>query len=456
MHLYYENWKFKHPQPEDFKQILATGSKEKADSLYGLIYTKGTVSPEPFRPVKIVPLYRLKETFDHRPVFITPIVNYNSYNGWMPGLAFHNYSLPLPKLNFIVVPMFGIKSKKLNGWSRIAYHIYPDRTFSHIELAAISSMFNQRLYEDGAGNPYNLAFRKFAPMVKFVFKEPNARSTKEKFLQFRYYAISEDNVRFSVDSGLQETSKTRNTYDITQARYVFNNFRTLYPYRGEFLAEYNKDFVRLNFTGQYFFNFRKKGGVNLRFYAGKFIYTSPRTSASAFETERFHLTMSGPKGEEDYTYSNPFIGRNETSGFWTQQIMVRDGAFKVRTDLLAEKVGKSDDWLTAVNLTMDVPDKLNILRAIPVVKIPIKLFADIGTSGSVWGQTNEGSRLLYDAGLQFSMLNNLVNFYMPLVYSKVYSDYFKSTPGNSFWERISFSINIQDGNVKQLLKQLTK
>lgn len=451
MQRYYEEWKFKHPQPEDFKRIMETDNEEKADSLYRLIYTKGTVSPEPFRPIKIVPLYRLKETYKYRPIFITPIANYNTYNGLMPGIAFHNYSLPFPKFNFIVIPMYGLKSKKLNGWSRLAYNFYPNNVFSKIEIAAISSMFNQRLYEDPAGNPYNLAFRKVAPMAKFVFKEPFARSTKEKFIQLRYFAIGEDNIRF--DSTLKETSITRNPYEVAQVRYVFNNSRKLYPYRGELLAEYNKDFVRLNFTGNYLFNFRKKGGVNVRFYAGKFIYTSPKNSNTAFETERFHLTMSGPKGDEDYTYSSPFIGRNEASGFWTQQIMIRDGAFKVRTDLLAEKVGKSDDWLTAVNLTVDVPDKLNILRAIPLVKIPIKLFADIGTSGSVWGQTTEGSRLLYDGGLQFSLLNNLVSFYVPLVYSKVYSNYFKSTPGNSFWERISFSINIQDFSFKQV-KQL--
>ena len=31
--------------------------------------------------------------------------------------------------------------------------------------------------------------------------------------------------------------------------------------------------------------------------------------------------------------------------FASQQIMMRDGGFKIRTDLLADKIGKTDDWL---------------------------------------------------------------------------------------------------------------
>lgn len=58
---------------------------------------------------------------------------------------------------------------------------------------------------------------------------------------------------------------------------------------------------------------------------------------------------------------------------------------------------------------MDIPDHLNPLQVLPI-KIPlIKLFADFGTSSSTWN-CDGGSRLLYDGGIQISMLNNLLNF----------------------------------------------
>jgi hypothetical protein len=162
--------------------------------------------------------------------------------------------------------------------------------------------------------------------------------------------------------------------------------------------------------------------------------------------------MSGPKGYEDYTYSNYFLGRNEFEGFPSQQIMTRDGAFKVRTDLLSNKVGKTDDWLAAANLVIDVPDRFNILNVLPV-KIPLKIFADFGTYSGAWDEQNGESRLLFDAGLQFSFFKSAVNIYMPLVYSKVYREYFESTPGNNFFQRISFSIDLQHLPVRKWLHE---
>lgn len=85
-----------------------------------------------------------------------PIALYNAFNGLMPGIAVHNYSLPLPRFNFVMAPMFGLKSKRFNGWSRFAYHWYPNGTFSHIEAAAIVAGFSQQLFKDSAGQTFNL------------------------------------------------------------------------------------------------------------------------------------------------------------------------------------------------------------------------------------------------------------------------------------------------------------
>jgi len=454
MRQYYQTWKFRHPQPEDFEAMLR---RPGTDSLFSMLGQKGNIYPEPRREVKVTPLYRLRETYDSRPVYIMPIINYNSFNGFMPGIALHNYSLPLPRFNFIAAPMVGIKSGKLNGWGRVAYTWYPSGMFSRIEASSIFSSFNQRIFRDSTNKPFSLAYRKVAPGVKLTFRNTYERSTVDKFLQFRLFLIGEDDIRLvqDLDSNTQVPQKTTARYDIFQARFVYIDNRKLYPYKGEVLWEANREFMRFNVIGNYFFNFRKKGGVNLRLYAGKFIYLSPKDVNTAFDLQRFHLNMTGPNGQEDYTYGAPFIGRNEFSGLWSQQIMARDGYFKVRTDLLSQKVGRSDDWLTAVNLEMDVPDRFNPFSMLPV-KVPLKLFADIGASGATWREGSGGSRLLYDGGLQVSFLNNILNFYFPLVYSGVYRDYFKSTPGNGFFQRMSFSINIQDLTFKQVRQSFVK
>jgi len=164
--------------------------------------------------------------------------------------------------------------------------------------------------------------------------------------------------------------------------------------------------------------------------------------------------LTGANGYEDYTYSNYFAGRNKFDGAASQQIMERDGFFKVRTDLLSSKTGKTDNWLSAVNFTSDIPSKINPLSLLPV-KIPLKVFVDIGTYADAWKANAATTRFLYDAGLQLSLLKETVNIYFPILYSSVYSDYFKSTLGkNHFWKTVSFSIDIQRFSLKKISKTL--
>jgi hypothetical protein len=213
--------------------------------------------------------------------------------------------------------------------------------------------------------------------------------------------------------------------------------------------------VRAAFTGNYYFNYsNRQGGLNLRLFAGKFFYTGTRTFLQQFKTDRYHLNLTGANGYEDYTYSNYFVGRNKFDGAASQQIMDRDGFFKVRTDLLSSKVGKTDDWLSAINLTSDLPSKINPFSLLPV-KIPLKVFADIGTFAEAWQANATTTRFLYDAGLQVSLFQETVNIYFPIMYSTVYSDYFKSTLGpHHFWKTVSFSIDIQRFSLRKIDKNL--
>ncbi|MEK7224862.1 MAG: hypothetical protein AAB221_04180, partial [Bacteroidota bacterium] len=205
----------------------------------------------------------------------------------------------------------------------------------------------------------------------------------------------------------------------------------------------------------YFFNYPKEGGLNVRLFAGKFFYTSSKTVLKQFATDRYHLNMTGPNGYEDYTYSEYFIARNKFEGFSSQQIMIRDGAFKVRTELLADKVGKTDDWLIAANFNTTIPSAINPLSMLPV-KIPLKVFLDIGTNAEAWKDKEENDRFLFDAGLQISLLRETVNIYIPLIYSSVYRDYIQSTIAKKerFWKKIAFSIDIGGFNLRKIDRNL--
>jgi hypothetical protein len=267
------------------------------------------------------------------------------------------------------------------------------------------------------------------------------------------YFIEESNLSFTRDTINQIDIITypKTKRYLNQLTLSLENNRALYPYSGKLLAEQGKDFMRFAFDGNYYFNYAKGGGMSARIFAGKFIYLSDKTIYKQFSTDRYHLNMTGPNGAEDYTYSNYFIGRNEFEKAPSQQIMMRDGGFKVRTDMRYVKVGKTDDWLTALNLKTDFPKQINPLQVLPF-EVALKVFLDIGTYAEAWKKDAGTGKFIYDAGLQIALFKDIVNIYVPLLYSKVYSDYFKQTiPQNKrFWSNISFSIDIQNFKLNKL------
>ena len=64
-------------------------------------------------------------------------------------------------------------------------------------------------------------------------------------------------------------------------------------------------------------------------------------------------------------------------------------------------------------------------------------------------------RFVFDAGLQLSLFKDVVNIYVPLLYSKVYSNYFRSTiPEKRFLKNIVFSIDLQNFQLQKIMPQI--
>ncbi len=470
MQEYYRQWQFKHPQPDDFKNILEQSSGKSLDSLFFLLDKKGTLPYQQRTGTKSAFIFDIKSHVEYvnNPVknmlLYGPSVGFNSYDKLMLGGFITNYKLPASGFQFFLAPMYGTGSKKFTGIGLINYSFYPSIHFQKINVGISGSAFAINKFTDDEGNKTFSSFHKIVPGVKLVLKEKNPRSTLNRYIQFKTFLIGEDAFIFYRDTMISSTNDTtifnrvrtiNENRTLNQLRLVLENNRVLYPYRGELKLEQGKNFIRTAFTGNYFFNYAKDGGLDVRFFAGKFFYTGSKTFTKQFETDRYHLNMTGPNGYEDYTYSDYFAGRNEFEGMASQQIMMRDGGFKVRTELLADKIGKTDNWLMAVNFSTSIPSKINPLHVLPV-KIPLKIFVDIGTYADVWEKNSTEDRFLFDAGLHIPLFKETINIFIPLIYSKAYKDYIKSTveKKNRFLKTISFSIDISGFNLRKFNRNL--
>ena len=467
MQEYYRHWQFKHPQPEDFKKSIEESSGKNLDSVFSYLSKTGTLPNLQRTGTKTVFVMNLKTlaAYANNPtkdlILFGPALGVNSYDKVMVGGFVTNLKLPPSNFQFLLAPMYATGSKKLTGLGFASYSFYPNAGFKCVDIGLSGSTFTTDQFIDDKGNKIFLGFTKIVPGIKFTFKEKNLRSNFSRFLQFKSYLLREDGLRFYSDTVITlpgPVTTITNKYNtisenrvLNQLRFVVENNRVLYPYSGEFKIEQGKYFVRTAFTGKYFFNYAKQGGLDVRLFAGKFFYTSSRTFIKQFATDRYHLNMTGANGYEDYTYSDYFAGRNKFEGLLSQQIMVRDGGFKVRTDLLAQKVAKTDDWLIAANFSTTIPPGINPLSLLPV-KIPLKLFFDIGTYAESWKQKAETDRFLFDAGIHIPLLKETVNIYIPLIYSSVYGDYFKSTIAKKerFWKKISFAIDISNFSFRKI------
>ncbi len=464
MQHYFSTWKQKHVYPENLKTSLEESSGKNLDTIFALLNKKGAITTTEKKKTKLA---FLAGTQDHitNTVILSPVAGMNMYDGLMIGAALTNYTLAPSRFQYLLAPMYSTSTRQLNGAARFAYTFYPQSIFQRVTVSLGTMKFNTGITTDTVGRKYIKGFRKIAPSLKLVLNEKNPRSTRERFIQFKTFFFNEDDLKFRRDTfpngnGYTEIIKFQAARYLNQLQLVAQDTRALYPYRAELIAEQGKGFVRLAFTGNYFFNYAKEtGGANIRLFAGKFLYTNRKT-ANPF---LYGLQMSAPKGKNDYTYSNYFIGRNEypfrSQYQWTvpyQQILIRDGAFKVNTDA-QNNIGFSDNWLFALSGTFKIPDNINVLNILPV-KIPLKFFAETGTYAEAWGPEPAENKFLFAGGLQVSFLKESINIYIPLVYSKVFREYYKtdffSNNKNRFLKTISFSIDIQNLSLKKIDRRL--
>lgn len=454
MQEFYQRWKFRHPYPSDFKKVMEDVSGQNVDSLFSLLNTKGFLTNPEKKKLKLSSFFSFKDTDKYNYVFVSPAVGLNYYDKLMVGLIIHNYTLPKPKFHFFAAPMFATGSNKFTGIGGVGYDLMSYGPIRKTEISFSASKFTMDAFRDSTGTDNYMGFHKLVPGIKFIFRNNDATSKMTKYIQWKTYFIEETGLLFSRDTvnHIDIISYPKTSRYLNQLALSLSNDRALYPYNGKIIAEQGKGFARIALDGNYYFNYAKGGGMDVRLFAGKFIYLGDKTISNQYQYRRYHLNMTGPNGYEDYTYSNYFVGRNEFNTTPSQQIMIRDGGFKVRTDMLNRKVGQSDDWLAALNFKTDFPKDLNPLQVLPI-KIPLKIFADVGTYSEAWGKNPSTEKFIFDAGIQISLLKEMVNIYVPLIYSKVYGQYYKSTipKEERFWKNISFSIDIQKFNFYRFL-----
>lgn len=365
-------------------------------------------------------------------IFVMPSVGYNMYDGFQAGLLLHNLTWPETRLKFAVAPLYGFKSKGLNSAGSISYSFYPKQTFKEITLQLDGKSFNYNETDVNLRQPIFARYYKLAPALHFVLKEAEKTSPITRMLTLKGYAISEESFNFNLDvsDSLFKPSIGDNQNFYGLVRYSHANQRTFNPFSYAIEAHGGAAFAKLQVEGNLKINYHTKNkALYFRVYGGKFFEFDSKQSRRYYLNSTFTAV-------NDYLYDDTYLGRSDRDGFGIRQVSMREGGLKIPTPLYASPLGRSDNWLAAINLKTDLPLK----------KLPLRLFADVATFADAGKLNPSGSKVLFDAGLELYLFD-VINIYLPLVMSRDFNDYRKSISGRTgLLDNISFSINLQNTN----------
>ncbi|MFS4455594.1 metalloprotease [Maribacter sp. 2304DJ31-5] len=329
-------------------------------------------------------------------VFYVPVLNFNIYDGWTPGLRLYNKTLLERPFVYDFAPSYSFREKAFVGYGRFSYRKYLSKSGLYVanySLGGSTSHFN-----------VNSRVISVTPSLSFGWRPDDLISNKRQFLSFRYINIFRD-----FDDSLQNLANDPENpdYSVFNARYV-NRDNNILNYKSWF-ADFQLagNFSKLSFEYEYRKLFDNNRQLNLRFFAGKFLSNKTNSDFFSFALDR----------PTDYLFDYGYLGRSEDSGIYSQQIIIAEGGFK---SFLDERYRFSNNWLTTVNASF------NLWKW-------IELYGDAGLV------KNKGLRekFVYDSGIRLNLVTDYFELYFPL-----YSNNGWEIVQPNYGERIRFVITV--------------
>ncbi|HNA56565.1 MAG TPA: M1 family metallopeptidase [Chitinophagales bacterium] len=367
-------------------------------------------------------------------ISVMPLVGWNDHDRWMLGLGIWNSTMPTPKIEYVLAPMYSIYSGEPVGQGSVGLNFYPDNgLFDRIRISESAARYTydefyiNALFDQAQYKPQYL---KLESKIEADLHPKSMRSKLTQRLSARSIFIQEDDLYFLYDINGDITgtaSASRMEYELG---YHLAYDRTFFPQKVDALLTAGEGFTKLSATYHTTIHYPgMKKGMNVRLFGGAFLQDGGDENQS--------FTLAGNNGYYDATYDDVFLGRNESSGFLSTQMTATDGFFKVPVYNYAFT---SRSYMGAANFELTIP------------KVPlVSLFADAGYFGLRESVTGI-SGFQYDAGLKIGLPLDIFSLYLPFVMSSDLADQFADDA--SYGEKMSFQLSINALNVFEMMRKL--
>ncbi|MCF8258730.1 MAG: M1 family metallopeptidase [Flavobacteriales bacterium] len=366
------------------------------------------LAPGPRRGRPLRPhLFAYLEDPTKRQFAYSPIIGGNKYDGFMLGLAVYNNLLPTNRFSYTLMPMYAFGSRHITGIADVRYTVFQKSGLPDVTIGLSGQRFD-------IGQRTDLPNNIVRPEVELFFRNENRRSNITHLFRYR------SNLFISEQTGGLIRHIPQLTYILHQA------FK---PHSSRITADMHwfDGHTKLSLEAIYSFAFRRSRGFRARLFAGKIFRESFNPA--------FNFRMGGHRGYQDYLHEGAFMGRNETSGFFAQQMIEADGGFKTYMN-----IGASNNWLMALNLSS------TLYR-----KIPLELFLSVGVSSNTGSAFPGSETFLVEFGASVTVIPDVLAVHFPFALSSDVQNNVELLTQN-YWQRIRFTFNINEVKLRKRLQ----
>lgn len=305
-------------------------------------------------------------------LFYKPVFGYNYYDGIILGLSFSNQTFLNKSINFKVTPSYSTKSNSLSGSYALNYEYLPENgKVNKIFVGLIGSHYD---YAEG------LQYNKIVPYAALEFKKKNYRDISSNILSTSYTFV--DKAASITNPQDLETLK----YKVFSLGYGYAKPTILKDFRFSTGVEISEKFSKIKLNARYRLLTNTNTQFDFRFFAGAFLSNNTNTDFFSFALDR----------PTDYLFRYDYLGRSETSGFLSQQIIISEGGFKSKLP-----VPYANQWLTSVNTSIGLWRWVEIYNDAALVK-----------------NKNKNVYFAYENGVRLNFVQDILEVYFP-VYSNL-------------------------------------
>ncbi len=352
------------------------------------------------RPLKFVFMKDLEEP-NYNQILYVPAFNYNLYDGLTLGMRFHNGAILNKPFNYDIQPLYASETKSLVG----SFSFTVNQQFRN------SKLYNIRYGFYGSTSHFapNASYYKLNPVLAFSFREKDYRSNKFSGLTFRHILVNREKTNFVSATA---TTADNQDYSVFDSRYgsTINELTKRFSYGSN--IQIADKFGKISGTIEFRKLFDNNRQLNLRFYAGTFLYRNTSTDFFSFALDR----------PTDYLFDYDYIGRSEQTGFFSQQLIIAEAGFKTKvTDSFANQ------WITSLNASTSIWNW-------------IEVYGDAALFKNKFSQP----KFLFDSGLRLNLVPDYFELYLP-VYSSNGWDISKN-----YTQKIRFVVTISTNTLISL------